>query len=61
MRRARGMAPTELAWRIGRSTTTLWRYETGVVQPDLATARLIARVLESTVDELFPEPAQEAA
>jgi DNA-binding XRE family transcriptional regulator len=61
MREARSMEATELAWRIGRSTTTLWRYETGDAQPPLPTARKIASVLGTTLDELFPIEQQEAA
>jgi transcriptional regulator with XRE-family HTH domain len=51
------MRPAELAYRIGRSTTTLWRYERGDASPDLETARRIARVLGTSVDGLFADSA----
>lgn len=61
-REEKAMPPTELAFRIGVGQTQLWRYETGRAQPSLATARRIAQVLGSTVDDLFPpEPDTEAA
>lgn len=55
------MEPTELAWRIGKSTTTVFRYERGDAQPPLPTAQRIADVLDSTLDELFPVEKEQAA
>lgn len=53
-REEKGMSSTELAFRIGRSQTTIWRYETGEATPSLHTARRIAEVLDWSVDDLFP-------
>lgn len=60
-REAKDMSPTELAFRIRRSQTTVWRYETGAATPSLATARHIAEILDVSVDELFPVAEPEAA
>lgn len=61
---ARGMTPTELAFRIGKSVATVSRYETGKAVPSLKMARRIATLFDCTVDELFPaapDPLEEAA
>lgn len=62
LRQAQDMAPMELAYRIGRATNTLWRYEMNETQPPLGTAVRIASVLGCTLDDLFVnETKQEAA
>lgn len=61
LREAKDMSPTELAFRVRRSQTTIWRYESGEAVPSLATARRIAEVLDCTVDDLFPLQETEAA
>lgn len=60
-RKARNIEPTELAFRIGRSTNTLGRYERGETTIPLQTARRIAEVLEVPLDELFPVGEPEVA
>lgn len=55
MRRSRGVAPTELAFRSGCSVNSLYRYERGEAEPPLALARGLARELHTTVDALFPD------
>lgn len=57
LRQSRAVSATEIAFRAGCSITTLWRYERGEAQPPLAVARAIARVLDATVDEVFPPEA----
>lgn len=54
------MTPVELAFRIGKSTTALWRYENGKAHPPMKTALRIAEVLDCSLDDLFPS-AREAA
>lgn len=54
-RKARGLSTTELAYRIGRSTTALHQYETGLVDPPLPVARLLAHVLGQPLDAVFPD------
>lgn len=49
-----------LAHAAGLSFTTVWAVEVGKVRPSLSTAHSLARILGTTVDELFPE-AQEAS
>lgn len=55
----KGMTPAELAFRIGKSTSTLLRYERGEAQPTLSLARLMAMILGTSVDELIPDQAAE--
>lgn len=55
IRDERGITPTELAFRVGKSAATILRYERGEAQPSLAMARRIAGVLEASVDEVFPD------
>lgn len=57
LRQRRGISSTELAYRSGLSTTTLWRLERGEQQPPLGTARSIAEILSATIDEVFPAEA----
>lgn len=56
LRQTRGIPPTELAYRTGLSTSTLFAYERGEREPSLGVARAIARVLNAPVDDVFPEP-----
>lgn len=53
-REAAGMSPTELAFHMGMSQSSAWRYENGKQTVTLEVARRFAAVLETTVDELFP-------
>lgn len=47
------MEATELAFRIGRSSAALSRYESGKAEPPMRVARRLAEVLGLTLDELF--------
>lgn len=57
----REMSPTELAYKIGRTSNTVWRYEMGEAHPSLRTAQKIAEVLKVTLDDLFPAQEKDAA
>ena len=66
IREQRGIEATHFAFLIGRSSSTVSRYESGQQQPPISTARRIAEVLTEadpkhpvTLDDLFP--ATEAA
>lgn len=54
-REARGLSQRALAKGAGLSRVALIHLEAGDAQPKLSTARKLARALNSTVDELFPE------
>lgn len=51
---AKGLRPEVVASAAEISLQTLWNYEAGRFCPNLITARRLAAVLETTVDELFP-------
>ena len=52
LRKMRGMTQEELAEKIDVSRQTLSKYETGESLPDVEKSRLIAEVLDVTLDEL---------
>ena len=51
LRKMRGMTQEELAEKIDVSRQTLSKYETGESLPDVEKSRLIAEVLDVTLDE----------
>lgn len=52
-RKKAGLTQVEVAQKVGISETSYQRIEYGTQRPSLDTAKLIARVLNSTVEELF--------
>lgn len=62
-REARGIGQSELAQRIGISRQALAKLESGVSQPSVMTALLLARELECSVEQLFAlaQPARTTA
>ena len=68
LRQKRGIAAADLARRIGISRPTIYAIEAGKYVPNTAVALRLARVLETTVEELFsvaeevaPKPTSAAA
>lgn len=60
-RRARGLSREGLAADAGVSLRTVERLERGEVTPHRATARVLAVVLETSVEDLFPGSEQALA
>lgn len=54
-RQALGIRQDDLAGALGVSVQTLCNYEQGRTAPDVTRGRLIAKLLETTVEELWPE------
>lgn len=52
-RKAKKLTQAELAKAAGITVTSYQRIEYGIQTPSLSTASLIARKLNSTIDELF--------
>jgi putative transcriptional regulator len=59
-RKASGITALQLAQQIGVREATLYRYESGDLPTPLHIAQKLAQILDSTLDELFPVPAEEA-
>lgn len=55
LRIERGLTLQELATRSGLAKGSLSRLETGHVGPTLPTARMLARALDLSIDDIFPE------
>ncbi len=53
MRQARGLGASEIARRVGVSRQTIYAMESGDFVPNTAVALQLARVLETSVEELF--------
>src|SRR4051794_14168087 len=53
LRRARGIAAADLARRVGVSRQTIYAMEAGDYVPNTAVALKLARILETTVEDLF--------
>ena len=53
-RKQKGLSQTQLAKLIGVAQSTIAMIETGKITPSLRTALKLARVLGTTVEELFP-------
>lgn len=56
-RKNMNLTQAQVAKKVNISERTYQNYETGRRTPNLYTAQLIAKVLNSTVEELFPLPA----
>ena len=54
VREEKGLTQVQVAKSGGVSTRVYQRYETGECIPNVHTAQLIAQVLNTTVDEIFP-------
>lgn len=55
-RQAQGMTQAELAERVGVSRKTINTVENGVFVPSTTLALMLARALETSVEELFALP-----
>ncbi len=55
LRRAIGISPTDLAYRVNRSYNSIRAYETGTVVPPPEVVQAIADVLNLPVDSLYGE------
>ncbi len=53
MRRQIGLTQVQIAKQAGISTLSYQRYESGQRVPDVNTAKLIAKALNTTVEKLF--------
>lgn len=56
-RKSMNLTQAQVAKKVNISERTYQNYETGRRTPNLYTAQLIAKVLNSTVEKLFPLPA----
>lgn len=55
-----GLAQDDLAQKVGVRVTTISRVERGVSLPSFGLARALASELNTSVDELFPDPERAA-
>lgn len=55
-RRKAGLVQEDLAQAMGVRSATISRWERGISFPNLRQLHKLARLLEATVDDLFPEP-----
>lgn len=55
-RKSMNLTQAQVAKKVNISERTYQNYETGRRTPNLYTAQLIAKVLNSTIEELFPLP-----
>lgn len=55
IRESKNLKQTEIAQKVGISVMSYFRYETGEREPKARTAIRIAKALDTTVEELFPE------
>jgi transcriptional regulator with XRE-family HTH domain len=54
IREAKGMTARALAIRIGVHDVTVYKYESGATKPSLPVQFLIAQILDTDIDEVFP-------
>ena len=59
IRSEKNISQKELADMIGSSQMNICRYEIGIRNPSLQTAKAIAKALDCTIDELLEEPKEE--
>lgn len=55
IRESKNLKQTEIAQKVGISVMSYFRYETGEREPKTRIAIKIAKALDTTVEELFPE------
>jgi putative transcriptional regulator len=60
VRLSQGMTQADLARRLGVNRSTVCRMERNALRPSLRTALTLARVLNTTVEHLFPKPSAAA-
>ena len=55
LRAERGWTQAEVAWRLGVSRQTINAIETGKFDPSLPVAFRLARLFESTIEQIFDD------